>query len=116
MITCRIFFALLEQERLPIPTPEHRFDAGRRWRMDYAWQQYMVALEVEGGVWTQGRHTRGAGFLADMEKYNAAAVLGWRIIRCTPDDLLSIKTIVMVRCALTMASEPWDALIVKGKK
>lgn len=73
---------------------EYRFDPSRRWRFDYAIPAHKIAIEVEGGVWTQGRHTRPAGFLGDMEKYNAAAVLGWRILRTTPSNLFNfLKTI-----------------------
>jgi hypothetical protein len=43
-----------------------------------------VALEVEGGVFSRGRHVRPAGFIADCEKYNAAAIAGWRVVRCVP--------------------------------
>jgi hypothetical protein len=50
----------------------------------------MIALEVEGGVWTRGRHTRGKGFLGDMEKYNAAALGGWCVLRVTPDRLTRV--------------------------
>lgn len=68
---------------------EHRFHATRLWRFDYAVPAYKIALEVEGGVWTGGRHTSPKGFLADMEKYNAAALLGWVVVRTTPDKLLT---------------------------
>ena len=44
----------------------------------------MVALEVDGGTWTQGRHTRGAGYERDCEKRNAATELGWRVYNVTP--------------------------------
>jgi len=44
----------------------------------------MVALEVDGGVWVQGRHSGGVGFERDAEKMSEAAVLGWRVIRVTP--------------------------------
>lgn len=81
------FFAMLRNNRLPVPAAEHRFHDKRMWRFDYAWPAQKIALEVEGGIWTQGRHTRGKGVLADMLKYNAAAVLGWRLLRCTPDQL-----------------------------
>ena len=72
---------------VPPPVEEHRFAPPRRWRFDWAWPDYMVALEVEGAVWTGGRHTRGAGFLKDMEKYSEAAILGWCVVRCTPSTL-----------------------------
>lgn len=72
---------------LPEPTPEYTFHPVRKWRFDYAWPLALIAVEVEGGVWTQGRHTRGAGFLADMEKYNAAVMFGWRVLRFVPDEL-----------------------------
>lgn len=72
--------------------PEFRFAPPRRWRFDWAWPEFKVALEVEGGAWTGGRHTRGKGFLNDMEKYNEAVCLGWRIIRVVPNDLHAEKT------------------------
>jgi hypothetical protein len=64
-------------------TREHRFHPKRKWQLDFAWPEIRVACEVEGGVWTGGRHTRGAGFTADCEKYNEAAVLNWLILRVT---------------------------------
>jgi len=92
-----VFLRALEVRGLPRPEREWKFDAKRRWRFDYAWAQQMIALEVEGGVWTGGRHTRGAGFLKDIEKYNRAAVLGWRLLRVTPDKLVSFGTFEMLR-------------------
>lgn len=85
---------------IPLPEREYKFHPSRRWRFDYAWPNHMIALEVEGGVWTGGRHTRGAGFLADVEKYNAAALVGWRVLRVTPSHLLHSETINMLREAL----------------
>jgi hypothetical protein len=46
-----------------------------------------VAIEIEGGVWTGGRHTRGSGFVADCEKYNAAAMAGWTVFRLTAEQV-----------------------------
>ena len=60
---------------------EHRFMASRRWRFDFAHPQTLTAIEIEGGTWTGGRHTRGSGFVADAEKYNAAAIAGWMVFR-----------------------------------
>ena len=60
---------------------EHRFHPVRRWRFDFAWPAAKVAVEIEGGTWNAGRHTRGSGFAQDCEKYNTAVVCGWRVLR-----------------------------------
>lgn len=68
---------------------EYRFDPVRKWRFDFAWPNLKIAAEVEGGAWSQGRHTRGAGFVGDCEKYNAALLAGWQVLRFTGDMILS---------------------------
>ena len=85
---------------LPAPVREFRFHATRKWRFDYAWPKQRVALEIEGGVWTGGRHTSGSGFVKDMEKYNAAALAGWRVFRVTPNHLRSVLTVGMLQGAI----------------
>lgn len=67
----------------PAPATEYRFHPTRRWRFDYAWPDLMVALEIEGGVYQAGRHTRGNGYTEDCRKYSEAAVLGWCVVRAT---------------------------------
>jgi len=62
---------------------EYRFHPERKWQFDFALPERKIALEVEGGIWSSGRHTRGGGFDADCEKYNAAAMMGWRVLRIT---------------------------------
>ena len=56
---------------------EVTFHPKRKWRFDFAWPEYKLAVEVEG--W--GRHQRRGGFNKDAEKYNAALLLGWRVLR-----------------------------------
>lgn len=79
---------------------EFKFHPERRWRFDYAIPQYKIALEVEGGVWTQGRHTRPQGFLGDIEKYNTATLMGWRVFRITPTDLYRTATVNLLKTAI----------------
>lgn len=62
---------------------EYKFHPERRWRLDFAWPEQMLAVEIEGGTWGGGRHTTGAGFEKDCEKYAEALVLGWRVLRVT---------------------------------
>ena len=94
---------------------EYKFHPVRKWRFDYAIPEVKIALEVEGGVFKKrsylgkdgfieqtvgGRHTSGVGFLRDLEKYNAATSLGWKLLRVTPNDLLSRKTLEMIRLTI----------------
>ncbi|MFZ2937617.1 MAG: hypothetical protein WA066_02810 [Candidatus Omnitrophota bacterium] len=66
---------------------EYRFHPTRRWKSDYANPKIKTIIEIEGGVFTSGRHTRGTGFIKDCEKYNAASIAGWKILRYTPDQM-----------------------------
>jgi very-short-patch-repair endonuclease len=66
---------------------EYRFHDKRRWRADFAHVEARVLVEVEGGIWVNGRHNRAAGFNADLEKYLEAGLLGWRVFRLGPDQI-----------------------------
>lgn len=72
--------------------PEVRVIPTRRWRFDFAHEPTRIAFEIEGGVWSGGRHTRGLGYSADCEKYNEAALAGWTVFRLT-GDMIAIPTI-----------------------
>ena len=80
---------------------EYKFHPTRRWRFDYAIPAHKIALEVEGGVWTGGRHTSPKGFLGDIEKYNTATLMGWRVFRTTPDELYKLSTINLIKSAIS---------------
>ena len=70
-----------------IPIREYKFHPTRRWRFDLAFIDHKLAIEIEGGVWIRGRHTRGSGFISDMDKYNNAVLLSWYMLRFTPNDV-----------------------------
>ena len=74
---------------------EYRFEPMRRWRADFAHVASRTLLEVEGGLYQQGRHQRLHGYQSDCEKYNWATMRDWRVIRLTgamltPDYIESI--------------------------
>lgn len=98
----KVFVAMCEQAGLPTPESEWEFHHTRRWRVDIAWPSAdpPLALEVEGGAFARGRHTRGAGFRNDVEKYNALTCEGWRLIRVLPEQLHKTATIELVRRAM----------------
>ena len=95
-LDCQIGF-----DSVPLPEYEHRFHPTRKWRFDFAWPEYQVACEVEGGTWIGGRHNRGLGFQKDCTKYNEAAILGWLVLRVTGQHIESGKALVWIRRALT---------------
>ena len=75
--------------KVPMPRTEYRFHPTRKWRADLIWPACYIAVEIEGGAWIQGRHTRGSGFVKDMEKYNELAICGYRLLRFTPQQVKS---------------------------
>lgn len=85
VLLCKVY-------ELPLPEQEVRFHPERRWRADYLWREAKVILEIEGGLYQGGRHPRtklgghsnASGILRDMEKSNAAQLMGYRYFRLTP--------------------------------
>ena len=71
------------------PVREFRFAPPRRWRSDFAFPLAMILVEIEGGTWNHGRHNRHAGFSNDLEKYNMAALMGFKVLRFTTDQVVS---------------------------
>src|SRR5690349_11590041 len=85
---------------LPEPIPEYQFHPKRRWRFDYAWPAHKLAMEVDGGIWSGGRHVTGSGRLADMEKQSEAAILGYRILYVTPEQVRNGAALDYIQRAL----------------
>jgi hypothetical protein len=85
----------IEAAGLPEPRREYVFHAERKWRFDLDWKLdgYLVACEVDGGIWMQTKTGRPKGhahperFEQDLEKFNEAALYGWLVIRVTPKML-----------------------------
>lgn len=90
----------LKAAKLPEPVRELKFHHTRKWRFDFAYPAQMIGIEVEGGVWSGGRHTRGNGYSADCEKYNHAELLGWKVYRFTPAIIKSGEAVAMIALAL----------------
>lgn len=86
--------------RLPAPERDTRWHPTRRWRADFLWRDRMLMVEVEGGAWVGGRHVSGAGFEADIDKYNAAVLMGFRVVRVSGRMVKDGRAIRVV----------WDAL------
>jgi very-short-patch-repair endonuclease len=85
---------------LPAPEREFRFHDVRKWRFDFAWPVQKLAVECEGAIWTNGRHTRGSGFIKDMDKYNAATLDGWRVLRFGSEQVKSGAALAAIETAI----------------
>lgn len=72
---------------IPEPEEEFRFHPERKWRSDLAWKDFGLLVEVDGGVFVQGGHTRGMAYQRDREKDAEALCLGWRVLRVTPNQV-----------------------------
>jgi hypothetical protein len=91
----------MQDAGLPVPEIEYQFLQKRKFRFDFAWPNIKVAVEVEGGTWSGGRHVTGPGFETDCVKYNLAACNGWRVLRVTnkmieSEELIALKYIIRV--------------------
>ena len=76
---------------------EFQFNSERKWRADFYILGSKVLIEVEGGIWSNGRHTRAQGYLGDMEKYNSAQELGYSVYRYSIEQVKSGKAIEDIR-------------------
>ena len=78
------FEASLKIASLVTPIPswerEYRFSKKRKFRFDFAWPEFRFAVEIQGGVWIDGAHSRGSGLNKDYEKNFWALALGWRVL------------------------------------
>lgn len=85
---------------LPDPVLEHQFHEVRRWRLDMAWIDLKLAVEIHGAVYKGGRHTRGKGFTNDREKMNEAALQGWLVLEVTPQHIKNGKALNWIERAI----------------
>lgn len=75
---------------------EFKFHPTRKWRADFHLKGKKILVEVEGGIWSNGRHTRGKGYLGDLEKYNAATMMGYQVIRFSTEQVKSGSAIEQI--------------------
>ena len=79
---------------------EFRFHPERRYRADFFIEPDLL-VEVEGGIWNGGKHGRGSGIVKDIERQNAAVLLGYRPLRFTTDMVLEGLAIEAIQRALS---------------
>ena len=95
-----IVLAWIEEVGIRGTEVEHKFHPTRKWRFDFAWPDRKLYLEVDGGIWTNGRHVRGAALKSEWEKRNTATVMGWRGLWCEPCDLCTMDMAKVIIASL----------------
>lgn len=91
------YFELQIQDAgLPKPEREYKFIKSRRFRFDFCWPDERFAVEIDGNVFNKSRHTTGAGFTKDCEKFALAAIEGYRVIRVTTGQVNTGEAITWV--------------------
>jgi very-short-patch-repair endonuclease len=83
----------IRASKLPAPTREYRFHPTRKWQFDFAFPEQKVAVEVQGAIWTNGRHNRGKGMESDYEKGAEAMLMGWKVLWITASTIRSGRAI-----------------------
>ena len=97
-----MFETLCLAHGLPQPEREVVFHQDRGWKFDFAWYIQKVALEVEGGAFKGHGHRSVGKYLKDIKKYNEATLIGWKLLRCTTDDIKSGTVCALLKRALQM--------------
>ena len=118
-----MFVRLIEQQLKLKCKKEFQFHPNRKWRFDYYIPELKLGIEVEGGTFKKtyykdkhgnlrihegGRHNTGNGFLQDCEKYNTAIILGYKILRFTPENLMSFSTIEAIKSIYSLTNSICD--------
>ena len=78
---------LLKKFPAVLITSQYQFHPKRKWRFDFAIPSLKIAIEINGGVWSNGRHSRGSGLVKEYEKMRAAAVLHWYVFAYDPKSI-----------------------------
>lgn len=76
----------------------------RDWRFDLAWPAQLLAVEVDGGGFVNGGHSRGAHMESDCAKISTAVSMGWRVMRVTPRQVKNGEALRWVESALKVAA------------
>lgn len=104
---------------LPEPALEFFFakdDLGREWRADLAYPSEWILIEIEGGTWVRGRHSRGAGYEGDCEKYDIATLMGYRVFRFTSNQVKRGIAPRVIRVALGLAPLTGEEFKTESKR
>jgi very-short-patch-repair endonuclease len=105
-------YGMVECElKIDKPRAYRKSDRKSSWRIDFAfsYKAARLAVEIEGGTWANGRHSRGSGFIADCDKYNYLTETGWRVLRYTSNHLSDNPAAVINQIRITLGLSPLES-------
>jgi very-short-patch-repair endonuclease len=68
----------------------------RKYRADFAELTHRLLVEVQGGSWISGAHSRGGGYERDCVRMAEATIAGWTILYVTGDMVNDGRALVLV--------------------
>jgi very-short-patch-repair endonuclease len=95
-----LLFQHIKLVGLPEPEREYRFAPPRRYRADFAYPEQKILVEVQGGIYTRGAHSRGTGLERDYEKINLAQLNGFMVFQFSRKMIESGEAITVLEKAL----------------
>lgn len=94
----------LKCEKAPPFERQYRFarSLGREYRWDFAWPELWLAVEIQGGIWKRGggAHSHPTDIIRNMQKQNTGAVLGWKLLQFSTDEVKSGSAIAYTMTVL----------------
>lgn len=92
----------IQLSKLPPPARQLKFCPPRRFTADFAWPQFLLVVEVQGGIWRTGggAHSHPSNILRDVEKAQVALLAGWRIFPVTTDEVKNGQALELIELAL----------------
>jgi very-short-patch-repair endonuclease len=94
----------IKEAELPAPQTEVVFHPTRKWRFDFLFVEYAVAVEYDGGVFSgEASHSSVSGILRDIEKINEATLAGFTVLRVTAQTVESGAALRYIKRAINRA-------------
>lgn len=72
----------------------------RLYKADFLWPDERVLVEIQGGIFVNGRHNHGAGYENDLERNSLAAALGLKVLQFSPRHVKSGWALALTQVAL----------------
>lgn len=79
-------------EGFPEPQTDYLFSLEQDWKLDLAWPEHWIAMELHGGIndtRRRGRHIRADGYTEDRAKMNRAQLQGWIVLEVVCPGMLA---------------------------